>query len=65
MEIKVELSADAFSDRVRGIEELEAAIRASLKAGLSVGIKVTFVEPSSLARSEGKAKRVIDNRTLR
>ena len=65
MEIKVELSADAFSDRVRGIEELEAKIRASIESTLGISAKVTFVEPSSLPRSEGKAKRVIDNRTLR
>ena len=55
----------AFSDRVRGIEELEAKIRASIESTLGISAKVTFVEPSSLPRSEGKAKRVIDNRTLR
>lgn len=65
MEIKVELSADAFSDSMRGIEELEAKIRASIESTLGIAAKVTFVEPSSLPRSEGKAKRVIDNRTLR
>lgn len=56
MEIKVELSADAFSDSMRGIEELEAKIRASIESTLGIAAKVTFVEPSSLPRSEGKAK---------
>ena len=50
---------------MRGIEELEAKIRASIESTLGIAAKVTFVEPSSLPRSEGKAKRVIDNRTLR
>lgn len=50
---------------MRGIEELEAKIRASIESTLGISAKVTFVEPSSLPRSEGKAKRVIDNRTLR
>ena len=47
------------------MEELENKIRASIESTLGISSKITFVEPSSLPRSEGKAKRVIDNRVLR
>lgn len=65
MEIKVELDSSAFSDTISGMEELENKIRASIESTLGISSKITFVEPSSLPRSEGKAKRVIDNRELR
>ena len=65
MEIKVELDSSAFSDTISGMEELENKIRASIESTLGISSKITFVEPSSLPRSEGKAKRVIDNRVLR
>ena len=44
------------------IERLQQEVSAALKAALSVGIKVRLVEPKSIPRSEGKAKRVIDLR---
>ena len=44
------------------IEKLQKKIEAKMKADLSVGIKVKLVEPQTIERSIGKAKRVIDNR---
>lgn len=64
LEIQVELSENLFSDEIRGIEELERKILHDLFSVLNVSAKLTFVEPKSLPRSEGKAKHVIDNRNL-
>ena len=44
------------------IEQLQKDIQSRLKTALSVGIRVKLVEPKSIPRSEGKAKRVIDLR---
>ena len=49
-------------DEIGAIERLQKAISDKLKSALSVGITVKLVEPHSIPRSEGKAKRVIDNR---
>jgi phenylacetate-CoA ligase len=62
LEIKVEMSDSAFSDKVRGLEELEKKIKSSIDSVLGISAKITFVEANTIQRSEGKAKRVIDNR---
>ena len=53
-----------FSDDVKSIEKTEKRITASLRSMLGIGAKVTLVNPKSIERSEGKAKRVIDKRKL-
>lgn len=63
-DINVEMSEALFSDDVRSIERLERDITARLREVLGIGAKVHLVNPKSIARSEGKAKRVIDNRKL-
>ena len=61
----VELSSKSFaSDEVRKLEELGAKIRGEIEAALGLSVKVKLVEPKTIERSEGKAKRVIDNRKL-
>ena len=62
MEVKVEINENMASDTVRDIERAEKRIEAALQSALNVSAKVTLVEPKTLPRSEGKAKRVIDNR---
>ena len=62
LEVLVELSEDLFSDTVRGIEETEGKLRAAIESTLGVAVKVRLVEPKAIARSEGKAVRVIDRR---
>ncbi|NLC11540.1 MAG: phenylacetate--CoA ligase [Firmicutes bacterium] len=62
--VLVEVSEQMFSDKVKGLEELEKVISRELESNLAVKAKVTLVEPKSLQRSEGKAKRVIDKRNL-
>ncbi|MBE6613388.1 MAG: phenylacetate--CoA ligase, partial [Ruminococcaceae bacterium] len=64
MEIQVEVSADNFSDQVKGMEEMAAKINAGMQSTLGLSSKITFVEPGTIPRSEGKAKRVIDKRKL-
>lgn len=64
LEVKVEVSENVFSDEVRRLEELEAKIGSELNSGLGIAVKVRLVEPKSIERSEGKAKRIIDNRTI-
>jgi len=64
LEVQVEVSESIFSDEVRKLEELEAKISHELNSGLGVSVKVRLVEPKSIQRSEGKAKRIIDNRKI-
>lgn len=62
LEIQVEVSQTMFSDRVSELEKLEGKITAAIESVLGLGAKVTLVEPFTIPRSEGKAKRVIDKR---
>ena len=60
--LKVELEQGYAFDEIAAYEHLQKTLESKLKTALAVGIKVKIVEPKSIARSEGKAKRVIDNR---
>jgi len=62
MEVQVEMSDQMFSDTVRDLELLERKISEGLQSTLNISAKVRLLEPHSIPRSEGKAKRVIDNR---
>lgn len=64
LEVQVEVSEEMFSDEVRRLEELERKIRKEIEGTLGVSCKVKLVEPKTIQRSEGKAKRVIDKRIL-
>ena len=64
MEVQVEMNAKLFSDTVRELEGTEKRIEAALQSTLNVHARVRLMEPGTLPRSEGKAKRVIDNRHL-
>ncbi len=62
MEIQVEITEEIFSDTVGRLEELRAKLASEMLSNLSVSAKIKLVSPNSLPRSEGKAKRIIDNR---
>lgn len=62
MEVQVEVSEEIFSDEIKVLEKLSKRIEQELKETLSVSCRVKLVEPRSIQRSEGKAKRVIDKR---
>jgi phenylacetate-CoA ligase len=64
MEIQVEVSDSIFSDEVKKLEGLAKTIQKEIKDLLGVSCKVKLVEPKSIQRSEGKAKRVIDKRKI-
>ena len=63
-EIKVEMIPEKFSDVVSEVSKQEKLLESSLLTVLQIKAKVTLVAPKSIARSEGKAKRVIDTRKL-
>jgi len=62
LEVQVEINEAIFSDTVRSMEAVEKKIAAALQSTLSIAAKVRLLEPKSIQRSEGKAKRVIDKR---
>lgn len=64
LEVQVEVSEQLFSDEVRKLEELGAIIAKEMESALGVNAKIRLVEPKSIERSEGKAKRVIDRRNI-
>lgn len=62
--VLVEVTEDMFSDEVRRLEQLEHKIEAALASVLNVTAQVRLVTPKTIERSEGKAKRVVDNRKI-
>ena len=64
LDLYVEMNPDLFADDMASIERLQKQLVDKLRNVLGIGAKVTLVNPNSIARSEGKAKRVIDKRKL-
>jgi phenylacetate-CoA ligase len=64
LEVWVEVSEAVFSDEMRKLESLEKRVKAEMESVLGISPRIKLVEPKSLARTEGKAKRVIDRREL-
>jgi len=64
IEVQVETSKKLFSDEVRRLEEVRNKIEKRIESTIGLRVKVTLVEPKTIPRSEGKAKRVIDKRQL-
>ncbi|MDX9708593.1 MAG: phenylacetate--CoA ligase [Trichloromonas sp.] len=62
LEVQVEVNEQSFSDEIKVLQGLSTRIQKEIKDMLGVTCKVRLVEPKSIARSEGKAKRVIDKR---
>ena len=62
VELQVETEPDFPIDEIRRIEDLKRRLGVELKSNLQVSVEVKIVEPKTIARSEGKAKRVIDLR---
>ena len=60
----VEMTPENFSDNLGKITEMEKALVADLKAMLGIYAKVKLVAPKTIARSEGKAVRIIDKRKI-
>lgn len=62
VEVHVEVSPDLAFDEVRELEVLQRTVRSEIASALAVSIDVKLVEPRSIERSEGKARRVVDLR---
>ncbi|MDF2942432.1 MAG: paaK2 [Herbinix sp.] len=64
LEVQVEVEERFFSDEIKQLESLTKKIAYVLQSALGLSVKVKLVEPKTIQRSEGKAKRVIDKRKL-
>ncbi len=62
VEVHVEVAPELDFDEVRALESLQRQVKGAIESALAVSIGVKLVEPKSIARSEGKAKRVVDLR---
>ena len=64
LEVQVELTEEIFSDTVSDIEKIRNKITEGIKSVVGIAALVKLVPPKSIPRSEGKSKRIIDNRGL-
>ncbi|MGC1377242.1 MAG: phenylacetate--CoA ligase [Anaerolineales bacterium] len=64
MEIQVEVTSEIFSDTVGGLESFQQKLETAVEQTVGIRVGVHLVEPHTIQRSEGKAKRVIDQRKL-
>ncbi len=62
--VKVEINEGLFSDDIKSLQTMENQIARDIKETLGVSARVMLVEPKAIQRSQGKAVRVIDKRTL-
>jgi phenylacetate-CoA ligase len=62
MEVQVEVTPQMFNDKIGALQGLQSRIQSALDHVLGIRVKVALVEANTIARSEGKAKRVIDRR---
>ena len=60
--LKAEVNPDFDFDQMSNIQRLQKEIKAAMKSALSIGLEIKIVEPKSIPRSEGKAKRIVDLR---
>ena len=64
MLVRVEVSEEAFSDRIPDLMEIKRTVEHRLRSSLNVSVEVELVEPGTLPRFEGKSRKVIDRRSL-
>jgi phenylacetate-CoA ligase len=64
MEVQVEVTPDVFGDTVGALEQLQAKLVKSIETTIGLRASVRLVQPRTITRSEGKAKRVIDQRKM-
>lgn len=62
LEIQVEIEEQFFSDEIKELEGLRQRIKANIASTLGINASIRLVEPGTIERSMGKAKRVIDKR---
>ncbi|MCF8358486.1 MAG: phenylacetate--CoA ligase [Prolixibacteraceae bacterium] len=64
LKIQVEVQEQFFSDEIKELQNLTKKIKANIESTLGISVTVQLVEPRTIERTAGKAKRVIDNREL-
>lgn len=64
LRLMVEVQEQFFSDEVRELERLKKKIAHNIQSTLGISVDVKLVEPKTIERTAGKAKRVIDNRKI-
>ena len=64
VEVMVEVNEKLFSDEVKVLDDLKKQISDRFRSVLGISAKITLVEPMTIARSEGKAVRVVDRRKI-
>jgi len=64
LEVQVEVNEVTFSDEIKRLEVLPKKIAHEIQSVIGISCRVKLVEPQTIARSEGKAKRVTDHRKL-
>jgi phenylacetate-CoA ligase len=64
LKLLVEVQEQFFSDEIRALEVLRKKITGNIRATLGISVDVKLVEPKTIERTAGKAKRVIDNRKI-
>jgi phenylacetate-CoA ligase len=64
VEVLVEVEEKIFSDEIKRLREMQEKIKKEIESVLSIGVKVTLVEPKTIERSMGKSKRIIDKRKI-
>jgi phenylacetate-CoA ligase len=64
IEVQIEMNEKLFSDEMKNLSQTEKMIEQELYKTLNIHTKVKLVEPKSIPRSEGKAKRIIDQRQI-
>ncbi|MCC8166138.1 MAG: phenylacetate--CoA ligase, partial [Planctomycetes bacterium] len=62
MEVQMEITPEVLGDRIRELEDLQKSVAHAIYSTIGINAKITLVEPKTIVRSEGKAKRVIDKR---
>jgi phenylacetate-CoA ligase len=62
LELQVEMDEENMLDTIRDLQMLSRKIEHALNSAIGLSVKVTLVEPKTIARSEGKAVRVVDKR---
>jgi phenylacetate-CoA ligase len=60
--VEVEVTSEVFSDKIRALEDVRARLAHAIEHILGIRVDLRLVEPRSIERSQGKAKRVIDRR---
>jgi len=65
VEIQIEMREDMLSDELRDVETYIKRAKTAIDSAIGVGVTLKLVEPKTLARSMGKAVRVIDNRKIK